>query len=135
MIQENYCSYEICKLLKKKGFDEPCRSYFSDNVDSIEIINCTDEVTDIQMGVFELLRPTQAMACAWLREKGFYISPKYQCFCGVKKKDKPYYLWKPRVLRLSSGNIIYPQPLDIEYYRTYEETVEAALKYALENLM
>ncbi len=24
MIQERHCSYELSKLLKEKGFDEPC---------------------------------------------------------------------------------------------------------------
>ena len=29
MIAENYCSFEIAKLLKKKGFNCPCRVVYS----------------------------------------------------------------------------------------------------------
>ena len=32
MIQEAYCSYEIAKLLKEKGFSEPCFYYYKDKV-------------------------------------------------------------------------------------------------------
>ena len=30
MITEDYCSYEVAKLLKEKGFNEPCRAYWDD---------------------------------------------------------------------------------------------------------
>lgn len=30
MITEDYCSYEVAKLLKEKGFDEPCKVWYSE---------------------------------------------------------------------------------------------------------
>ena len=132
MIQEAFCSFEVAKLLKEKGFDEPTTHWYNIKEDLINDYEVSYKNFTSPQNVW--LAPTHQMAMAWLREKGLYIAPKYQCFCGVK--NKPYYLWEPRVLRLSSNNIIYPQPLDVcEHYKTYEEAVEAALKYALEYLI
>ena len=121
MIQEAYCSFEVAKLLKEKGFNEP--------------------VTELNKLVFQdgerpILKITHQKAMAWLRDKGIHVSPKYCCFCGSKKSDKPYFLWEPTVFRLPSNNIIFPQPLDMcKHYESYEDAVEAALKYSIENLI
>ena len=52
MITEDYCSFEIAKLLKEKGFDEKVISFYPPG--------------DIQ-------RPTHQMAMKWLRENGIII--------------------------------------------------------------
>lgn len=115
MIEERRCSYEVCKLLHEKGFDVKCTDWFWENYISI-------------------WKPTHQMACDWLMEKDIYISPKYSWFRS--RKGAPHYEWKPVVLRLSTFNIIYPQLLDMcEYYKTYGEAVDAAIKYSLENLV
>ena len=33
MTKERYCSSEVSKLLKKKGFDEPCYRWYDSNGD------------------------------------------------------------------------------------------------------
>ena len=127
-ITEDYVSYEVAKLLKEKGFEGICDYAYSNKGNYFEVDRSNfDEVY--------CLRPTLQMAMKWLREKGIYICPKLCCFCGSKKKDRPYSLWEPRVIRLPSNNIIYPQPMEMcKHYKTYEDAVEAALKYTLENL-
>ena len=131
MIKEAYCSYKTSELLKEKGFNEKTMTYYEDE------ILCHGDWFEWNNSPFNhVAAPTQAMAMAWLRDKGIHVSPKYCCFCGSKKSDKPYYLWEPTVFRLSSNNIIFPQPLDMcKHYESYEEAVEAACLYALKNLI
>lgn len=133
MIKETYCSFEVSMMLKEKGFNTPCSGRYS--VHSKEFhLDCTKMCNN--GGLFECAAPTHQMAMAYLREKGIHISPKYCCFQGPKKNDKPYYKWEDRVLKLPTGEQIHPDVLGIhEYYSSYEEAVEAALKYVLENLI
>ena len=135
MIEERYCSYEVARLLKEKGFDGLCGYLYcldelvlAENGFDNRIKN--SEITDKEY----ITAPTHQMACDWVMEKDIYISPKYSCFRS--RKGAPHYEWKPVILRLSTGNIIYSQLLDMcEYYKTYGEAVDAALKYSLENLV
>ena len=105
MITEDYVSYEVAKLLKEKGFD----SWQGNGGDIDGSWYCT-----------------QALAMKWLREKGLFIEVVMFTLAG-----EIYY----------SSNIISTH--DAHYISngyakrcpTYEEAVEAALKYCLTNLM
>ena len=116
MITEDYVSYEIAQLLKEKGFDEPCTSkYCTDG--SFDRSFCHYKNSEINKDAYNA--PTHQMAMRWLREKDIRICPDYSnvdgkwfTMIGTKKK------------RTYSG-----------YYDTYEEAIEAALKYSLENLI
>lgn len=129
MIQEDYCSYELSQLLKEKGFKGVCEYAYSNKGNYFKVDRGNfDEVY--------CLRPTHQMACAWLRKNyNLHVCPKLVCFRGAKKYDKEYYKWEDRVLRLPTNNQVHPQFMVHEYYNTYEEAVEAALKYSLENLI
>lgn len=132
MIKEAYCSYGLSKLLKEKGFDEPCRSYFIDKVDYIDFSYSTEELTVLLMDVWETLRPTHQMACAWLRE----VHNKH-CDIGYDIDLS----WFFQIIDLKE-TIEHDYP-ETKYYHaenetgfnTYEEAVESALKYTLENLI
>jgi hypothetical protein len=126
MIQEAYCSFEIAKLLKEKGFDERCRSYFINDLGDYR--RCAVEITDKDCTIEQTLRPTHQMACAWLRiNHQIFIRPniifaahpiKYYCeiFCY-------------------GDNLNTQQDVTTESFETPEEAVEAALKYVLKNLI
>ena len=145
MIEERYCSYEVARLLKEKGFNEECHHIYIEsrqiyvgiilewtNTIYGEDAMSNNEIPDVDTDI--ITAPTHQMACDWLMEKDIYISPKYSWFRS--RKGAPHYEWKPVVLRLSTGNIIYPQLLDMcEYYKTYGEAVDAAIKYSLGNLV
>lgn len=136
MIEEAYCSYEVSKLLKEKGFNELCFRLVRSDGDVVEAPSQAWNGMTKKQKIEFCLCPTHQMAMAYLREKGIHISPKYCCFQGPKKNDKPYYKWEDRVLKLSSGEQIHPDVLGIhEYYSSYEDAVEAALKFCIKNLI
>ena len=109
MITEDYVSFEIAKLLKEKGFDWPC-----------EHVCCLGGVKNMYKAIE---CPTLQMAMKWLRESHnlqIQITP-------IMSRHKDW----------TFGIYIGFSPLyiDLLCFPTYEEAVEAALKYSLENLI
>lgn len=120
MIQEDYCSFELSKLLKEKGFDEPCYGIwhvgyklFDVNYEPLDYSELREE---------RLLAPTHQMAMKWLREKDvdIIIMPLF------KLKGGRIYCYE-----------IHSDNTDIRtgQFKTYEEAVEAAIKYYLTNFI
>ena len=110
MITEDYCSYEIAKLLKKKGFDERVSSFYPPG--------------DIQ-------RPTLQMAMKWIREM-------YDIYIDIS-----IYVITKNIVKYNI-NVYYKKKENDSMYlgihltkecSKYEEAVEAAIKYCLENLI
>ena len=125
MITEDYCSFETAKLLKEKGFDAPCRSYYTDYEDYIDFSYCNDELTDLQMGVWETLRPTHQMAMRWLREvHNLHIWIGHSVDKGLS--------WYYEIHGIPDGKVKHIGGIQCG---SYEVAVEVALKYALENLI
>ena len=125
MVKEAYCSFEVSKLLREKGFDEPCwikydnEGYLTFN--HVGYINSEKPCDD-----FCVLAPTHQMAMAWLREVHNIIIEPESVWNG---KEWEYLLF-----------VVTPQNADSPYYehnpyKSYEECIEAALKYVLENLI
>lgn len=111
MIAEDYCSFEVAKLLKEKGFNN-----------------------DYPKGDCTRYACTLQMAMKWLREeKDIFIEVEYinQKACGCT------------IIEQRTGGLIAKWNWDKFQYanknplvgNTYEEAVEAALKYSLENLI
>ena len=139
MITEDYCSYEVAKLLKEKGFDEECyqkydgEGYLSFN--HVGYINAEKPNED-----FSALAPTHQMAIKWLREV-------HNIFIQINR-DNQYYEGTPVTpitehdKKRGHSSEYYAVVLDaksnsnsFEHFDRYEEAVEAALKYSLENLI
>ena len=128
ILSEDYVSYEVAKLLKEKGFDAPCRSYYIDYEDYIDFSYCNDELTDLQMGVWETLRPTHQMAMKWLRDvHGLSV----ETFSIKGTSNICPVFWKSNVVKLLTQD----RAFNGELVDSYEEAIEAALKYSLENLI
>lgn len=113
MITEDYCSFEVAKLLKEKGFEGICDYAYSNKGNYFEIDRSNfDEVY--------CLRPTHQMAMAWLRKKGLHINITY--------KNRPMstflYYWSIAEHEDIKG-----------LEQTYKEAVEESLKYCLQNLI
>lgn len=139
MITEDYVSYEIAKLLKEKGFDEPCRSAYIWNTEEYELcamfskplnFNREGSLEDYEDdSVPRISAPTHQMAMKWLREI-------YDIFIDIGYDDLDWY-W---LIESISKDIPYAdRPKLIKNgtacHKTYEEATEAALKYCLENLI
>lgn len=135
MILEDYCSYQVAKLLKEKGFLKGVDLRITQNLsfyDNIGLHHNLNKWYDslIQDKIDFVVAPTHQMAMRWLREKyNIYISiqPDFP-------SDKDYKLcwcW--------SANILYENCISLKgyqfYIETYEDAVEASLKYCLENLI
>lgn len=131
MITEDYCSYEVAKLLKEKGFegdggDCECHMFYHEMTDRIMPIMEIGLISDYDNVYFA---PTHQTAMKWLREKHdiltvvsiTYEKERYDWYiCGIKGSP-----WEKK---------LFHEEKDITY-NTYEEAVEAALKYCLENLI
>ena len=117
MITEDYCSFEVAKLLKKKGFITPC-----------DWLYCSDGTFGHRNSLWDkemFPAPTHQMAMKWLREKQIYIRIIEDTF-GKSFRFEVY---------SKNPNVIVNYYIPNYYIDTYEDTVEAALKYCLENLI
>lgn len=128
MIKEDYCSYEVAKILKEKGFNESCYTcYVEKEISHYDYSSTNYELID---GVISC--PTIQMTMKWLRE----IHNKH-CDIGY---DIDLH-WFFQIIDLKE-TVEYDYP-ETKYYHaenetgfnSYEEAVEAALKYVLENLI
>ena len=70
MITEDYCSYGIAKLLKEKGFNEPCRAYWDDQpkLDMHTLFFSVEPIKNSEQIANNTSCPTHQMAMKWLRE-------------------------------------------------------------------
>ena len=138
MIQEAYCSFEVSKLLKEKGFNELCGRYYSSQFNEMRTVGdiCMMSWNSISDEYEYISIPTHQMAMAWLREKhNLYIG------INIEVGDiqmLPSYDFEETVLGYTF--VIYNKETLIWVFkdktpRSYEDAVEAALKYCLENLI
>ena len=136
MIKEDYCSNEIAKLLEEKRFPMGEHLFMHVNKDNVFM---TDDYACLKLpweeykNFDEVYIPTitHQMAMKWLRE--VHKIDISICVSGGAI-GWWYHIWEiptlenklsHRLLRRGEG---YP-------YLSYEEAVEAALKYSLENLI
>lgn len=110
-MKEDYCSYELSKLLKEKGFkQEGCHKSYS---------------------MEGPVAPTHQMAMKWLRKAHkIYADPIQQ---GNYDDNSIYYTYI--VAQIIDGKSYIHRPMSVVDKLSYEEAVEAALKYVLENLI
>lgn len=129
MLTEQYCSYEVAKLLKEKGFpmNEHLRIYINkDNLclTDVGMMSYLSKEDYIHFEDFFIPTITHQMAMAWLREI-------HNLWCEISWEGKG--LWFVDVFSLIDEEYI-PGSI-IHEVKSYEEAVEAALKYSLENLI
>lgn len=108
MINEDYCSYEVAKLLKEKGCDYPNLHGIDSDRDNIWI------------------KITHQMAMQWLREYGIFIE------ISVSMDLNGSYHYNYSVL---NEKCEYARKGCTSPEWRYEDAVEAALTYSLENLI
>ena len=125
-MKEAYCSYEVAKLLKEKGFNEPCYQKYDNegylSFNHIGYINNEKPCDD-----FYALAPTHQMAMSWLREVH-----KIFIEISVSIDLNGNYHFSYRILDKECKYVI---KVCTDFDWTYEDAVEAAVKYCFEKLI
>ena len=140
MITEDYVSFEIAKLLKEKGFDESCSfvvNTISKNVMPVSWPTTNSDIEDEKASLIAL--PTLQMVMKWLREvhnihTEICLYKTSQDDIEPKKSRKaPYYTFG--VWDTITGDNVDKRLINDFIGNTYEQAVEAAINYCLENLI
>ena len=132
MIKEAYCSFEVAKLLKEKGFNEPCRDFYRKENDEWLHRNTYEyNYFNLQMPRWEgcYSCPTHQMAMAWLRIEHnilLFLLP-------AQENGKLVYLVEVWTWNEEEG--IYESTYAPMPRKEPEKAIESALKYVLENLI
>ena len=119
-MKESYCSFEVSKLLKEKGFDWDCITYYVDSEpNDVKYSMLFENNTTWEERCYSA--PTHQMAMAYLREKyGFHIYTFYEDeFHWHYVIDSLTKKWRYSVSENKSN----------------DEAIEKALKYSLKNLI
>ena len=122
MIKEAYCSYEVSKMLKEKEFPQDDVMHFPYYMDN-GFLNKGNINKGVITAYISCLAPTQQIAMRWLRE----IHKLHITVFSSSQESWMYRITKQHQ-KLEEGEYG-------EDFVTYEEAVEAALKYTLENLI
>jgi len=128
MITEDFCSFELSKLLKEKGFDGECIGCYWDSKKTFDINYEPLSYSDGDLRDEVILAPTHQMAMKWLREEHdiiIVIEPHSYNHMEEKTSSYDFSIWY-------GDN--YEHPLTTNY-STYEEAVEAAILYVLSEVL
>ena len=142
MVKEAYCSYEVAKLLKEKGFESKECHFFYDEHGNTYVYGGYSKDKSICID-----KPTQQMAMAWLREEHklfieiragkmamAWLREEHKLFNEIRADINDDKIWYDFDVIPLDDRYINP---DEEIYEsgTYEEAVEAAIQYCLTNLI
>lgn len=133
MVTEDFVGFEAAKLLKEKGFNCLCHSYFRNNPNNLIKESCG---ANWNGEPFFISRPTLQMAMKWLREV-------HNLNCEICYDYELRWYWQVKSLtEVLEGD--YPEmkiwhPNRGEHqdigFNAYENACESAIKYCLENLI
>lgn len=132
MTIEDYVSFETAKLLKEKGFNEPCECLYDTENNDVSIVNGWMNISNSELEEREFVcysAPTLQMAMKWLREKRIVIVPvPYSFTLNGEVSQWVYSIW-------CGDNLEIDADFADDLFDSYEEACEAAIKYCLENLI
>lgn len=135
-ITEDYVSFETAKMLKEKGFDVPCRSNYRSCYQCYKVPFYHNTPKNFNGKEYEGLNsewfsaPTLQMAMKWLREVHNIHISVYPFNRELPITEDTSYTCDVATEKIS------PMRGHLRgIWKTYEEAVEAAIKYALENLI
>lgn len=125
-LSEDYCSYEVSKLLKEKGFDEFCGSIYIilPNGDYRWSKIDVPHKNSIDAKPISIMCPTHQMAMKWLRERHIIIVIVPTYFNNEQCAYWDIDIWV-------DGDYKHP----FEDYPTYEQAADAALKFCLTEIL
>ena len=136
MIEEAYCSYEVAKLLKEKGFNERLNTFYEwdpacdEEEDKEVIVSNSYHCNSSFYNPICCSAPTHQIAMRWLREIHKIIISVYPFDRDATSEEITSYTCDIATTKYSSK---YGHLRGI--WRTYEEVVEVALKDCLKNII
>lgn len=132
MITEDYVSFEVAKLLKEKGYCNISNTLYAQNGQFIHYdVGLNNKGFSTKLGNF-YEAPTHQMVLKWLREiHNLHID----IFIGITSDDS-YTYWTYFITDLEGNMIVNAYGEEIDFRgESYEQTIEAAIKYCLTNLI
>lgn len=127
MITEDYVSFEVARLLKDKGFDQNCATYY---LDGQVWRHCHGEVIPKSKQIYAA--PTQSVAMKWLREvHKIYIDINIHIILAQ------WAGYDINIYATNTKDCLLDKVISYKgsKYTSYEQACEAAIKYCLENLI
>ena len=141
MITEDYVSFETAKLLKEKGFDEHCfcinyplpegghHNIILPNLLNNSMIPFIDEYKFCRYKEDFITIPTHQMAIKWLREV-------HNIFIDICTLNPSAYTYRVCLISDTTGCFYEDYACEEgERFMSYEEAVEFALDYCLNNIL
>ena len=120
MEMKEYVSYEVAKLLREKGYNEPTKGFYT--TQGLFSYGVSD-ITNAKRNIYNYISaPSLAQASKWLREsKSIDVLPKLT--------DNEYYKrYRYLVYRYGELKNVHCQPSG---FGTYEESLNEGIKEAL----
>ena len=124
---EDYVSFETAKLLKEKGFDEKCRTFYNDK--TLKITHIDSSISNEKPFNLCVLAPTLQMAMKWLRE----VHKIDVCVC--RELDDYGGCYDGYIAVVYSNGVYMVTIRDVVKDLSYEEVAELAIKYCLTNII
>jgi len=131
MITEDYVSFEIAKLLREKGFNEPCFAYYDLFHDNAGVtLKLYKKFPRNPLNKQYLNVPTLQAAMKWLRKVyNFYVEVYILKHNSNKTVEYCITIEDLNFPGSNDGFHIIPS------YESYEGACDAAIRYCLENLI
>ncbi len=134
-ITEDYCSFEVSKLLKEKGFTVECTHRYNTSFNGLEFEMAdyaNDWNTNYLSKPYFLSAPTHALAIKWIRENfGIHIEIRHIKTFGINRFH--IIIWKYG--EKDYHTIHCDNKIGYEVWDKPEEATEAALLYTLKHLI
>lgn len=124
--KEDYVSLATAKMLKKKGYDEPCKSsrWKNGELRLYDKNQTWDNMTSLLgKDYYEFLCPTLYEAQKWLRTT-YNIHLCVKCTAYIKRCKKHDYICEIM-------DLLHHQHKDTLIYHSYEQTLDAGIREAL----
>ena len=143
MITEDYVSNEVAKLLREKGFDEPCYAYWVEDENRLIISQSMHSIRNITNPCFfGPAAPTPQMARKWLRKThNIFISVNLTITEDPDEYPPFYYVYildtktGESLIKYDETNLLVDEDKLPRCFEEPEQAVDVALKYTLENLL
>ena len=142
-MEDDIVSFETAMLLKEKGFNEPCSYFYEDNElhelnyyqgNGAGFVRNNSPINDMMYcEEMQCTAPTQSLAQKWLREI------HHIAFNANPYPDNEGIIYVVTIKVISSNkyidfNVMMDTSNKAIMFKTYEDAIEAGLKYCLKSI-